>query len=242
MIELNLIPDVKLELLRAQRVRSTVISVAILISIVSVAVVVLLAAWVFGVQGARGALSDNSIKSESQKLANVPDIVNTLTIQNQLSLLPKLHSSKHVDSRIFDVLATINPPQPNDIAVTKVVLDSSASTIAISAQAPNGYPALDVFKKTINATTLQYTKDGQNQSIALASSMSDADRSYGQDITGKQVLRFTLVFTYPKELLTANLENARIVAPTKTNVTDSYLGVPQSLFTQKAADSTKGGQ
>lgn len=241
MIEINLVPDVKQELLRAQSVRSTVISVAILVGIISIALVALLAGWVYGVQAARGVITDNTIKTQSQKLANVPDISNTLTIQNQLSLLSQLHASKHIDSRIFDVLSTINPPPPNDVSITKLTLDSATNSISISAQALNGYPALDVFKKTINATTFQYTKDGQNQSVPLASAMSDSDRSYGQDITGKQVLRFTLVFTYPNELFMPDLANARIVAPTKTNATDSYIGVPQSLFTQKATPS-QGGQ
>lgn len=242
MIEINLVPDVKQELLKAQRVRSAVISVAIFVAIVAIGLVVLLGVWVFGVQAARGAISDNTIKDQSQKLMNVPDISNTLTIQNQLSLLSQLHDSKHVDSRVFDVLSTINPPEPNDVAITKLALDSTAKTIAISAQAANGYPALDVFKKTINATTFQYTQDGQNQSVPLASSMSDSDRSYGQDATGKQVLRFTLVFTYPDELFEPGLTNARIVAPTKTNATDSYVGVPKSLFTQKAVDAEGEGQ
>lgn len=242
MIEINLVPDVKQELLRAQRVRSTVISVAILVGIGSIALVVVLGIWVFGVQTARGAISDNTIKTQSQKLAAVPDISNTLTIQNQLGLLTKLHASKHVDSRIFDVLTTINPPVPNDIAINKLELDTTNNTIAITAQAANGYPALEVFKKTIDATTFQYTDNGENKSVPLASDMSDSDRSYGEDITGQKVLRFTLIFTYPDELFAPGLANARIVAPTKTNVTDSYLGVPKSLFTQKASDTQGEGQ
>ncbi len=237
MIEINLIPDVKQELIRAQRVRSTVISIAIIFGIASIALVILLGVWVFGVQAARGAISDNTIKSESQKLANVSDISNTLTIQNQLDLLTDLHDKKHIDSRIFDVLTTINPPEPNDVAITKLEVDSENNIVLISAQAPNGYPALEVFKKTIDATTFQYEQDGENQSVPLASDMTDSDRSYGEDATGKKVLRFTLAFTYPDELLTPNLTNARIVAPTKTNVTDSFIGVPKSLFTQKATDT-----
>lgn len=240
MIEINLVPDVKQELIKAQRVRSTVISFAILVGAISIGVVVVLAIWVVGVQTARGIISDNTITSESQKLSKVADISNTLTIQNQLSLLSQLHSSKRVDSRIFDVLNTINPPQPNDIAINKLTLDSSTNSVSISAQAPNGYPALEVFKKTIDATTFQYTLNGQDRSVPLASNISDSDRSYGEDVTAKKVLRFNLVFTYPNELFANGLVNARIVAPTKTNVTDSFVGVPNSLFTPKASDP-KGG-
>jgi len=240
MIEINLVPDVKQELIKAQRVRASVISMSILVGMIAVGVVVVLAIWVFAVQAARGVLSDNTIKSESEKLAKVEDVSNTLTIQNQLSKLTSMHDEKSIDSRIFDILTTINPPAPNNVSITNLSLDSADKTIEIEAQAINGYPALDVFKKTINATTFQFTQDGQKQSVPLASDMSDTDRSYGEDASGAKVLRFTLTFTYPDELFAKTAQGATIVAPTRTNVTDSFLGVPQSLFTQKATDTTEG--
>lgn len=237
MIELNLIPDVKRELLRTQRARSTVISGAILTSIVAIGVVVLLVVWVTVVQGARGVLSDNTIATESKKIAKVSDLTNTLTIQNQLNLLDKMHANKTVSSRVFDVFTTINPPAPNDINISKLNVDVAHKTITVDAQAPNGYPALEVFKKTISATTFQY-KDGDSpKSAQLASNIIDSDRSYGEDSTGKKVLRFTISFTYPLVLFQTQFTGAKIVAPTKTNVTDSFLSVPQSLFSEKAEDS-----
>lgn len=233
MIEINLVPDVKQELINAQRVRTSVISLSILVGIAAIAVVVVLAVWVFGVQAARGVLSDDAIKKESQKLSQVADISNMLTIQNQLSKLPEMHDTKSIDSRIFDVLATINPPAPNNVSINNLSLDSLSKTIKIEAQTASGYPALEVFKKTITATTFEYIKDGQKQSVPLASQMSDSDRSYGDDAAGATVLRFTLTFVYPDELFTRTAENATIVAPTRTNVTDSFLGVPNSLFTSQ---------
>jgi hypothetical protein len=237
MIEINLVPDVKQELIRAQRVRTTVISVSILISLIAAGIVVVLLLWVFAVQTARGAISDNTIKTESDKLTAVEDISHTLTIQNQLSKLPSMHNDKSIDSRIFDILSTINPPEPNTVAVTNLALNSTDKTIRIEGQAQNGYPALEVFKKTIDATRFEFTQDGQKHSVALASQMSDSDRSYGEDASGKRVLRFVLTFTYTDELFLRTAENAVVVAPSKRNVTDSFLGVPQSLFTQQASDA-----
>lgn len=240
MIEINLVPDVKQELIKAQRVRATVISVAILVGLVAVGVVVLLALWVYAVQTARSAITDNTIRTESEKLAAVEDIENTLTIQNQLNILPELHDSKQMDSRIFTILSTINPSAPNNVSITNLTLDSSTNNIAIEAQASNGYPALEVFKKTINATRFQYVQDGETQSVALAANMSDSDRSYGEDASGVKVLRFTLSFTYPDELFARTSREARIVGPTRANATDSFLGVPKSLFTQRAGNA--GGE
>src|ERR1044071_7880458 len=120
MIEVHLVPDVKQELLKAQRVRVSVISMAIAIGLVAAGVVVALAIWVFAVQTTRDVITDNTIKSESQKLSNVEDISSTLTIQNQLSKLSELHDNKHIDSRIFDILSTVNPPAPNNVSITKL--------------------------------------------------------------------------------------------------------------------------
>ena len=240
MIEINLVPDVKQELIHAERVRSVVISLTILVGLVAVGIVVLLSLWVFGVQTARGVLSDNKIKTESTKLASVEDLASTLTIQNQLGALPALHESKHIDSRIFDVLNTINPPQPNTVTISKLAIDSTEKTISIEAQATGGYTALEVFKKTIAATSFQFSEDGKQKTVPLTDSISDGDRSYGEDSDGKKVLRFALVFSYPEELFKPYLDNAKVVGPDRTNVTDSNLGIPTSLFSPKASDTEEG--
>lgn len=237
MIEINLVPDIKQELLRAERVRTSVISLAVVVSLIAVGLVVLLVLWVYGGQAVRGLLLDNEIKDKSSKLASVEDISNTLTIQNQLSLLSAMHSDKKVDSRIFDVLQTVNPPAPNTINVTNLKIDAATTTITVQGQATNGYAALEVFKKTLDATTLKYTKDGKDTTVPLVLKMSDADRSYGENANGAKVLRFTISFTYPKELFAHTIPTLTIQAPNTTNATDSFLGVPSSLFVQKAADT-----
>lgn len=241
MIEVNLVPDVKQELIRAERIRSVVISMTILVGMAAFGLVVLLGLWVFGVQMARGAISDNTIETENAKLAAVEDLEDSLTIQNQLHVLPSLHEGKQIDSRIFDVIATINPPPPNNITISKLTIDAAEQTITIDAQTIGGYPALEVFKKTIEATEFHY-KDAEDKEEVkmLADSISDGDRSYGENASGQRELRFSLTFEYPEELFAPYLRNARIVGPDRTNVTDSNLGIPKSLFSPKANDSEEG--
>lgn len=241
MIEINLIPDVKGELLRARRVRNNVVSVAILTVIVSIGITVMLLLYVFGVQTVRNVVMDNQIKDQNQKLQSVADLGKTLTIQNQLQQLASMHANKHMSSRVFDVLAAIIPEEPNSVAINNFEVDASGDVMTIKAQALNGYPALEVFKKTINATKFEYSDGTTNQTVALASDMYDTDRSYGEDASGRRVLRFTISFTYPDELLSPASKSARIVAPARRNVTDSYLGVPSSLFTNRSQDIS-GGQ
>lgn len=237
MIEINLVPDVKQELISAERVRAVVISVTMIVGLAAVGLVVILGLWVFGVQAARGALIDNTVKNESAKLLAVEDLENSLTIQNQLEALPQLHGDKYVDSRIFDALTTIIPASPSGVTISKLTINSIEKTISIEAQATAGYHALEVFKKTIAATEFRFTTDEGEQRRLLARGIGDGDRSYGEDAEGQKVLRFSLVFEYPEELFASYLQDARIVGPDTANVTDSFLGIPKSLFSPKADDA-----
>ncbi len=237
MIEINLVPDVKQELIKAQQVRTKVITGAIFVGIVSVGVVVLLAVYVFGVQTARSLFADGQIDSKSKTLLSVPDLSKTLTIQNQLTKITTLNNDKKVNSRTFDLLTAIIPPAPNTILISDMTIDSTTNTITINGQAANSYAAVEVFKKTIDGAYIKYT-NSDNNGKKLASNISTSNTSYGEDSSGAKVLRFTISFEYAPELFSPKTKNVSIVVSTHGDVTDSHLGVPQSFFTDAAKDLT----
>lgn len=237
MIEINLVPDVKQELIKAQRTRFSVITIAMFTGIGSVVIVVLLAMYVFGGQALLGRIADSDISDGIKELKAVKDLPKTLTIQNQLTKISKLNSEKNIDSRIFDVLAAIIPPEPNDIKISTVNVDSATRTIALDAQAKNSYSAAEIFKKTINGSKLRYKDKNNNlQEIELASNISLGDTSYGSDKSGEKVLRFTLSFNYAPELFDPASKDTTIAIMVDGNVTDSYLGIPKSIFADRAID------
>lgn len=236
MIEINLIPDVKQELIKAQKVRSTVISFSILAGILTLALVTILAAYSYGVQTVRSGLLDNEIKSGADKLASVEDLSKTLTIQNQLTKLSALNNDKNIDSRIFDVLNAIIPPAPNSVQISNLEINSDEETITIKGQASNSYAAVEVFKKTIEGANIKFTTDGGEKEIQLASNVTTSDTSYGEDSSRARVLRFTISFDYASELFSPKSKNLSVVITTKGNATDSYLGVPKSIFVDRAKD------
>lgn len=243
MIEINLIPDVKQELIRARRVRAGVISGAIITTIIALAVVVALAAYVFGVQTVRHALADDSITKKGAELASVEDLSKMLTIQNQLTKIDALNDAKKIDSRIFDVLAAIIPPSPDNIQVSNLTIDAADGTITIEGQARNGYRALEKFKKTIGLANVRFNNvDDVQQDVPLATDISTSNVSLGEDASGKQVLRFTISFVYAPELFDATIQTPKIVLIDGGNVTDSFLGIPKSLFVERANDLDGGEQ
>ncbi len=241
MIEINLVPDVKQELIKAQRVRATVISFSILIGFVTAGIVTVLSIYVFGVQSIRSGLDDTAITDGAKKLTSVQDLSKTLTIQNQLTKLSAMHASKNIDSRIFTVLSAIIPPAPNTVQISTLTIDSVAGTISLEGQAANSYAAVEVFNKTISGAQINFTgSDGSSQHEPLASSVSVSNTSYGQDSSGAKVLRFTIVFNYAPDLFAPSSTNLTVVNSTSGNATDSYLGVPTSIFVDRAKDIGTG--
>lgn len=244
MIEINLIPDVKQELLKAQRARNYVISGAVVTGVGAVALVIILA-LILAAQTVTSNIIDGNIAKSNKELQAVSDLTETLTIQNQLSKLSEMHSAKNIDSRIFPLLDAINPAVPNNVTVSAAKIDSEAKTITIEGQAPNLYEAAEAFKKTIVGTKIVYRDDSDDEKrvplVEDASQVTTSNISVGEDASGKKVLRFTLSFEYPDVLFAQSSENAVIESPARSNVTDSYLRVPQSLFSEKATN-VEGGQ
>lgn len=243
MIEINLIPDVKQELLKAQTARNYVISGAVITGIGAVVLVVILAI-VLGAQTVTSNIIDGNIAKSNKELQNVPDLSETLTIQNQLSKLSDMHTNKNIDSRIFPLLDAINPAAPNNVTISSAKIDSELKTITIEGQAPNLYEAAEAFKKTIVGTKIVYRDDSDKEQrkplVQNANQVSASDISVGEDASGKKVLRFTLSFEYPDALFARSSQSAVIESPTRSNVTDSYLRVPQSLFSDKANNIGEG--
>lgn len=235
MIEINLIPDVKQELLKAQRTRAAVISTSIFVSLIAGGIVVLLVLYVFVGQTVRGTILDGQIEEQNKTLSQVEDLSKVLTIQNQLSKISQLNSQKNIDSRIFDVLSAIIPPGRDQARVSQVIIDAEESTVRIEGQT-RGYDSMEVFKKTIDSAVLVYAKDGEQQTTKLADEINVSDTSYGENAEGQKVLRFSLSFVYAKELFSADIDAMTIKLSIDGNVTDSYLGIPKSIFTERATD------
>ena len=236
MIEINLVPDVKQELIRARMIRSAVVSGAIITTIIAAAVVAILSVYIFGVQTVRGAVADDAIKKGSAQLASVEDLSKILTIQNQLTKINDLNDSKKIDSRVFTLLQAIIPPAPNDVKVSSLTIDAEEDSMTLEGQTPT-YLSLEAFKKTIGAAYVRYNdEDDKQQDVSLASNLSISNVSYGEDATGSKVLRFTVSFNYASELFSPKVNNPTIVLINGGNVTDSYLGIPKSIFTDRAAD------
>lgn len=239
MIEINLIPDVKQELIKAKRTRNRVITISIMAGVISIVLVIVLVIFVFIAQAATGSYYDGQINEYNNKISKISDISKTLTIQNQLSKINDINSNKKITSRLFDLLSKTIPAAPNDIQISDLTIDTSADKITINGQAANSYAALEVFKKMITGAEITYKdEDGNSRTEPLASDVSTSDISYGEEASGNKVLRFTVSFVYAQAMFSPDVSNLLIKIANTGDVTDSYLGLPNTIFADQATDIT----
>lgn len=236
MIEINLLPEVKLQYVRAQKARRRVISFVSIGGIAAVGLVALFAVYVYAVQPVRGLVIDNGIKDANSKLTSVKDLNNYLTIQQQLKDLPELHAGKPIYSRIISYLPILNPSAPNNIHVTQLAIDTSVEANALTIQAyASTYTAATVFESTLKSTQFSYTADGQTQTVSLFSDVKLSNTSLGQDSNGNKIVAFTVMLKIDENAFAFASTNASISVPNK-NATGSAQSVPEVF-----ANTTGGG-
>lgn len=240
MIEINLLPNVKRELLKTRAMRNRVISISFLVGGASIAAVVVLA-LILGSQIAAEAVQSGVIKDRNDKLMAVEDLNKVVTIQNQLTKINEQHSRKKINSRIFDVVTAVNPVAPNNVSFSDIKVNPESKTITLEGSAVNGYSALETLKKTILNTKVQTTDGDKSSEVSLTKEIKDGDTSFGENSEGKKVLQFSFSFEYAEELLApANNGTVSVLTPTgKVDVTDSRQGIPDSLFKSNSKKQEK---
>ncbi|MGO3702250.1 MAG: hypothetical protein ACTJG2_03660 [Candidatus Saccharimonadales bacterium] len=252
MIQINLIPDVKLELVKSQRHRMVVMSVSIMVIIASLGLLVLLAGYVFGVQAALIGSATNNIKREDENFRNIEDIEKTVTVSNQLKHIQSSHENKAMTSRIFALLAEASAEgTDNAVAINSFDIDTTQNTISITAQTRyRGFDAAEVFRKNIEGMKLYYvepekdavaselsdsplTKHDNEQSVQIASEVNLTNMVLAREEregAGSESVSFRIDFAYDPLLFSQQIDMLRIRGLDRGNVTDSYTRLPQSLF------------
>jgi hypothetical protein len=177
MIQLNLLPDVKLEYIRTERLKKLVLSVSFIASGAALFIFLLLVLTVDVWQKKTiNDLSDD-IKTSSKKLENTPNLNKILTIQSQLNSLDTLHSAKPVASRLTDF---IGQATPNTVTISDLKADYSENTLSISGNAPsldlvNGF--VDGLKFTTFSTTSEKSSQKAFSNVVLSQFTRDATKA-----------------------------------------------------------------
>lgn len=249
MIQVNLIPDVKQEYLKAQKIRNMVISISILTMIGASVLVVVMGTFVGG-QAYVNSQTQEKIEKEFANLQAKEDVDKLVTIQNQLTIIDELNQNRSMKSRLFAVLEAIRPSGENDISFSTIRLDPETNVLYMEGSATGGYPAVETFKKTITQAKVTYvdnTLEENSERLETTLALDPeriiiSDTNTSEDTNGQKVLRFAMSFEYDPILFNNTVRDVKLVLPdSELDVTDSTLRVPQSLFTD-SVDEKKGDE
>jgi len=164
MVQFNLLPDIKIQYLRASRQKHTVMLVSVVIITVSLAALATLLSIVYGVQKKTIADLNSDIKTSSSELQNTPDLTKILSVQNQLKTLPALHDAKPVASRIFGYMAQATPANATN---SRTLVDFTAETINVSGAA-DSLNTVNLFIDRLKATTYHTESDEKTEKKAFS--------------------------------------------------------------------------
>lgn len=154
--EINLVPDIKNEMIQALKLRNLIFFICIVIALSSV-VATLIFASIAGGQQAIVNGKNNTIDNLTSKITEYSDLSDFLTVKDQLGNLSEIGDNKKVFSRLFNVLSALIPTSGDKIEISELTIDLSTNptTITFDAQADAltapyiDYNVLDSFKKSM---------------------------------------------------------------------------------------------
>lgn len=224
MIQFNLLPDIKIQYIRARRQKHLVLLVSGIAVAASLVIVVGLITTVFVVQ--KKSIDDLSrdIASASTELQGTPDLTKMLTVQNQLKALPALHESKPMASRIFGYIAQSTP---SDASISRLIVDFNTQTISISGSATS-LEVVNTYTDTLKFATYHTENDRETEAQAFTNVVLTA---FGRDSKGAS---YTITLAFDPVIFD-NTEEVTLTIPNKIT-TRSQTEQPDALFQDPAED------
>lgn len=221
MIQFNLLPDVKLQYLKAARTRRLIMSISVLASAAALVVLALLLLDVEVAQKHHLSTLNANIKQSDSKIQQIPQLNKILTVQNQLDSLDSLHAGKPAATRLFDYLTQTTPTNAD---INNMTTDFTAQSVTITGTA-DALSTVNEFVDTLKFTTYQAVdSQGNKQSDKAFSNV--VLTSFGRSDTK---VTYTISLSYAPPIFDIT-QDAKLVVP-KLVTTRSELDHPNALFT-----------
>ena len=161
--EINLVPDIKGEMIKALKLRNFIFFLCIIVASASIAASLI--TW--GIATGQQAVADgkkNTLTTLSNKINDYSGLSNFLTIKDQLGNLSSISSNKKLLSRTFGILSALLPKGADTITISQIQIDLSTTepTITFDAQANAGeepffdFRVLDSFQKSMQYMRYDY--------------------------------------------------------------------------------------
>jgi len=226
MIQINLLPDLKVKFLKSQQFKKTVLMITIPAVLISIAAVATMSYIVY--VGQKNELTDLEQKavSSTNKLEAINGLGKILTIQNQLKSISTLHSQKPISSRVFGYLEQLTP---NSVTISTLTIDFPTNKMTIVGTAPSTI-LVNQFADTLKFTNYLDDQNKTNQKPAF-SNVTLSSFSFGTN------LQYTVTVDFDQALFDINNTNVHLAIPNIVT-TRSQTENPDNLFKQAPKPTT----
>lgn len=159
--EINLVPEVKVKMIKSQKMRNVVLFVCIVVASGAIGVVAIL----FGIKSGQDiAMSsqDRKLALMSEKLNSYSELDELVAIQGQLKGIDEITSRKTVLSRVFGALSVMLPTGGDVVKLSELRVNLETDLINLEGQADAridpqiDYRVLESFKKGVALTKYDY--------------------------------------------------------------------------------------
>lgn len=216
MVQFNLLPEVKIEFIKARRQKQMITVIALIAGAVSLGIFIISVFVVMIAQPQLIKMADNKINESNETLKAVPDINKILTVQNQLDQLTKLHEEKPAVSRIFQYL---NQVTPKGAALNKLTVDMTNNTMTVGGTA-DSLNTVRIFTDTLKLTT--YQSDG-----AASNAKAFPEVVLASFATTDRGATFSITMKFDKAIFESTQTNLLL------NVPPSAGGSKENVFTEE---------
>lgn len=222
MIQINLVPDIKQEFLRAQATKRLVLTFSFLISAGFLVLTGILFMSVNVFQQGHIDDLDADISTAINTYQNLEDVSEVLTVNNQLTVLPSLHQQKPALTRLPGYLTKLIP---DDISISDLQISTSDGTISLSGFGPS-FEKIQQFANTLKAAVF-YEKGGDVVSPVFELVVVDRQGTSDDEDKNKRA-SYSIRATFNLEIFD-NSKEIILTVPTTTS-DDTELLSPEDLI------------
>jgi hypothetical protein len=220
MIQVNLLPDVKREYLRAQQTKHMFTVISILTTIIAISLLVLLFAYVQVVQPRHRANLQKDIDSGITDLKKKNDAVKIVTVQGVLEQIPALQNKKLLTSNLFTYLTEFTP---KDVSYSEIRLDLATNILSLSGQTTTLERA-NVLANNLKSASFSYKQNDTAQTLKPFSNIVFSNLGKSDEAQGNKTVSFQITFQIDSTMFNQAISAQKI----KVNASSEELLLPSA--------------
>lgn len=221
-VQFNLLPEVKLAFIKAERQKRVVVTIATFATIISIVALVLFVLVIRVFQQNKMNDLGEKVQAVTNQIKNEKDINKILTVQNQVKALDELHAKKPVGTRLFGYLTQIIP---NNASISSLKVDYSTNTLDITGSVAD-LATVQKFADALKLTTYTVAGDDTTNKEKPAAFANVVLSTIGRD---KEKATYSIKLSFDPVLFQQD-KAVTLVVPSITNTTGPDVNRPTALF------------